>query len=94
MILIGRAHCQSVITYTELSLLVLHKKAPRSRAMRLGQLFSYCDQRNLSHLSAIVVEKKTLKPAPDAPYDSRILSRMYQIACINERFIANALSEA
>lgn len=68
VILVGYAHRQVTITYGDLSVLMLGKTAPRSKAMHLGQLYSYCDQGKLPHLPAIVVEKKTHKPAPDAPY--------------------------
>ena len=39
IILVGSAHCQRTVTYTELSELMLGKKAPRSKAMSLGQLY-------------------------------------------------------
>jgi hypothetical protein len=74
VILVGKAKCNRTITYTELSELMLGKKAPRSKSMRLGHLYTYCEQRNLPRLPAIVVEKGTRKPAPDAPYDRNTVS--------------------
>lgn len=75
LILIGRARNREPITYTALSELMLGKRAPRSRAMRLGQLYTYCKQRELPLLPVIVVTIKSnsTKPADLAPYDSDTL---------------------
>ena len=54
---------------------MLGKKAPRSAAMRLGYLYTYCKQRNLPLLTAIVVEKGKNKPAANAPYDPATVSK-------------------
>jgi hypothetical protein len=69
LILIAQAHVGEPITYSELSVLMLGKRLPRSPAMRLGQLLTYCKERGLPPLPVIVVTKKTKKPAPDAPYN-------------------------
>jgi hypothetical protein len=72
LILVGKARNRQTITYGDLSELMLKKRAPRSKAMRLGYLFAYCKDRGLPPLPAIVVTKKIGQPAPDAPYTNSV----------------------
>jgi hypothetical protein len=69
-ILIGFAKRRETVTYGDLSVLMLGKWAPRSKAMRLGQLLSYCKLRGLPQLPVIVVtaKSKSKRPAELAPY--------------------------
>jgi hypothetical protein len=79
LILIGKARNRQTITYGDLSELMLEKRAPRSRAMRLGHLLTYCRKNNLPELPVIVVAKKTGIPAPLAPYPPDVANKINKV---------------
>lgn len=68
VILINKARSRQTITYGELSQLMFGKPEPRNSLMRLGHLYTYCEEHGLPILPVIVVTKKTGLPADMAPY--------------------------